>query len=60
MQTANQMTIQCPSCGQPFNAAVQTLVDVGKNPNTKALLMTGQFNMAQCPHCGAKQPPQDE
>lgn len=52
MQT--QTAIRCSNCGQPFNAQVQTVVDVAKNPQSKAMLLNGTLNNARCPHCGAQ------
>lgn len=44
--------INCPNCRQPIVADVQQLFDVGANPQVKQMLLTGAFNIAQCPHCG--------
>jgi hypothetical protein len=48
-----QTTIRCSSCGQPYPTVVRNVVDVSKDPQGKALLLAGQLNASQCPHCGA-------
>lgn len=52
MTKPNQTVIRCQSCGQPFPAAVRTLVDVQADPQGKSLLMANRLNQFQCPHCG--------
>ncbi len=44
--------ISCPNCSQPIVADVEQLFDVGQDPRAKQALISGVFNMAQCPHCG--------
>lgn len=44
--------INCPNCRQLIPADIQQLFDVGLDPNAKARLLSGQYNLAQCPHCG--------
>jgi len=44
--------INCPNCRQPIQADVQQLFDVGADPTHKNKLLSGAFNLAQCPHCG--------
>ena len=44
--------INCPKCRQPMVADVQQLFDAGADPQAKQMLLTGAFNIAQCPHCG--------
>lgn len=44
--------IRCSACGQPFNMTVQDVIDVSKNPQAKALLLSNQFNIEPCPQCG--------
>jgi hypothetical protein len=31
MPSVMQTTIRCPSCGQPFNAAVENMIDAAKD-----------------------------
>ncbi|MGD8457344.1 MAG: CpXC domain-containing protein [Anaerolineales bacterium] len=44
--------INCPNCRQLIPAEIQQLFDVGVDPSAKARLLSGQYNLAQCPHCG--------
>ena len=44
--------INCPNCRQPITAEVDQLFDVGQDPSSKQRLLSGQANMAKCPHCG--------
>jgi hypothetical protein len=44
--------MNCPQCRQPIVADVNQLFDVGQNPEAKRVLLSGMFNIAQCPHCG--------
>jgi hypothetical protein len=44
--------VTCPNCQFRFVAPVLTIVDVGQNPDLKALLLSGQINIAACPQCG--------
>lgn len=46
--------IRCPQCGQPFNAVVEQIIDVGRDPQAKARLLNGRTNVVHCPHCGAQ------
>jgi len=47
------MSIACPRCGATFAAQVQSIVDVGQDPEAKSKLLQGRLNVATCPHCGA-------
>ncbi len=47
------MTVQCPSCRQPYAIAIQALIDVGSDPEAKMRLLNGRLNSARCPQCGA-------
>jgi hypothetical protein len=44
--------LNCPQCHQPITADIQQVFDVGVNPTEKNRLLSGQANVAQCPHCG--------
>jgi hypothetical protein len=44
--------VTCPNCGNRFVSPVLTLIDVGQNPEAKALFLSGQSNIAVCPQCG--------
>lgn len=52
MQNQTGTPIRCQSCGQPFNAELRTVIDVMKEPQLKAELLSGRLNNARCPHCG--------
>ncbi len=51
MQPARNMSIRCPACGQPFNAALESIVDAESNPQAKIRLLSGQLNNVRCPNC---------
>ncbi len=44
--------VSCPNCRQPVVADVEQLFDVNVNPQAKAQLLSGSFNLIQCPMCG--------
>lgn len=44
--------INCPSCQQPIVADIEQIFDMGVDPGAKNRLLSGQANVAQCPHCG--------
>jgi hypothetical protein len=44
--------INCPNCRQPVVADIQQLFDLGTDPTAKQTLLSGSFNLVQCPHCG--------
>jgi hypothetical protein len=46
------MNLQCPNCGRPFTAIVETVVDPGQDSQAKARLLSGQLNTVRCPNCG--------
>lgn len=48
---AQGMRINCPNCGTPFNARVDSIIDAGRDPAAKARFLGGQVNQAQCPNC---------
>lgn len=48
-----QTQVTCPNCGTPYSTEVHQLIDVGRNPQLKELLLSGQLNVAVCPSCGA-------
>ena len=47
-----QTQINCPNCRQPVSADIQQLFDMNTDPTAKQRLLSGGFNMIQCPHCG--------
>ena len=44
--------INCPQCRQPITADIEQIFDVGIDPAAKNRLLSGQANVARCPHCG--------
>lgn len=44
--------INCPNCRQPVTAEIDQLFDVNVDPAAKQRLLSGSFNIIQCPHCG--------
>lgn len=47
-----QTQITCPNCGTPYMADVYQVIDVGRQPQLKEMLLSGQLNFAVCPNCG--------
>ena len=45
------LQISCPSCKTKYTAQVQSIIDVGENPQLKAALLRGQLNVVVCPSC---------
>lgn len=45
-------SINCPNCRQRIVADVDQLFDVEPDPTAKQKLLSGAFNIIQCPHCG--------
>ncbi len=52
MARPHPQTIPCPNCGQPFNAILEQILDVGLDPTAKERLLSGRVNLVVCPHCG--------
>jgi hypothetical protein len=44
--------INCPNCQQPIVADIEQVFDQNVDPSAKNRLLSGQANVAQCPHCG--------
>ena len=45
--------IQCPQCGTNYPAEIHQIIDTRQNPELKQQLLSGRFNLAVCPNCGA-------
>ena len=45
-------TISCPQCKQPVTADITRLFDISENPQAKQILLSGAYNLIQCPNCG--------
>jgi hypothetical protein len=43
--------VNCPNCRQPVVAEVNQLFDAGVDPQAKQMLLTGAYNVIQCPSC---------
>src|SRR5262245_50708636 len=52
MSSPQQSTVRCPNCRQPVQATIYNIVDVGKEPRLKEMLLRGQINALSCPNCG--------
>ena len=52
MYQPQTVPVPCPLCGRRFAAQVQSIIDVGQDPEIKAKLLRGQVNVATCPQCG--------
>ena len=48
-----QTQISCPNCGTPYVADIYQVIDAGRQPQLKEMLLSGQLNYAVCPNCGA-------
>lgn len=44
--------INCPNCRQPIIADLEQLFDLSVDPTAKQKLLSGLYNVVQCPHCG--------
>ncbi len=44
--------ISCPNCRQPIVADIDQIFDVNVDPEAKQRLLSGSYNLAQCPNCG--------
>ncbi len=44
--------INCPNCQQPVVAEIAQLFDISEDPSAKQKLLSGAFNLIQCPSCG--------
>jgi hypothetical protein len=44
--------INCPNCRQPLMADIEQLFDNYSDPSAKQQLLSGAYNLIQCPNCG--------
>ena len=49
-------TVACPQCKQPVTAEITRLFDVSEDPRAKQVLLSGAYNLIQCPNCGYRGP----
>ncbi len=47
-----KMRVNCPNCRQPITAEIEQLFDVNQDPAAKQKMLSGSFNLIQCPFCG--------
>jgi hypothetical protein len=52
MSSLQAVSITCPNCRQRFPTQITTFVDADGSSEAKAMLVSGQLNIAVCPHCG--------
>jgi hypothetical protein len=45
-------TISCPQCKQPVAADITRVFDTNQDPAAKQTLLSGAYNLIQCPNCG--------
>lgn len=45
-------TIACPQCKQPVAADIRRLFDLREDPQAKQILLSGAYNLIECPNCG--------
>jgi CpXC protein len=47
-------TFRCGNCSRDFEAKIITWIDVSRAPHVKRALLTWDFNIIQCTHCGCR------
>jgi hypothetical protein len=52
MSQVVRTTLGCPRCGNNFQAIIEQIIDVGRDPQAKARFLSGRVNMVACPNCG--------
>jgi hypothetical protein len=52
MSQVVKTTLGCPRCGNNFQAIIEQIIDVGRDPQAKARFLSGRVNMVTCPNCG--------
>lgn len=53
MPETNTVQINCPNCGNVYQAPVRSVIDVGQQPQLRQAFLAGQVNLAICPKCQA-------
>ena len=51
-----RVQMSCPRCRQPIVAEVEQLFDASADPEAKQRFLSGNINVANCPHCGYQGP----
>jgi len=41
--------IKCSNCGKTFVTQIETVLDVGEDPEAKERFLRGRVNVAECP-----------
>ena len=49
---AENASLTCPECGQPFTADIWLVVDAAERPDLAARIRAGTLHDLPCPHCG--------
>jgi hypothetical protein len=49
-------TVSCPQCKQPVTAEITRLFDLSQDPQAKQILLSGAYNLIQCPNCRYRGP----
>ncbi len=45
------ISLPCPRCGQPFQAAIWLIVDAAERPDLLEKIQAGTLHQVTCPHC---------
>lgn len=53
MATKGVFKVQCPACGEQFDADFWTVVRGDKDLELKEMLLSGEFDLLMCPNCSA-------
>ena len=53
VNSPRMVPVSCPSCRTQYTAPVQNVIDAGRDPRLKTMLLQGQLNLGVCPQCGA-------
>ena len=51
MATKGVFRIECPHCGESFDADFWTVVRGDRDHDVKELILSGEFDLLVCPHC---------
>jgi hypothetical protein len=53
MATKGAFRVECPHCGESFDADFWTVVRGDRDHDVKELILSGEFDLLVCPHCEA-------
>ena len=51
MATKGIFRVECPHCGESFDADFWTVVRGDRDADAKELILSGEFDLLMCPHC---------